>query len=148
MAQSNWRVCRKCQGLFFGFDLGVCPAGGPHDPGQSLDLLLDDQPSDPGEHNWRWCHLCSGLFFAGNPTTGWCPAPAAGGHTYDPSGDYSLLQPSAVSSSDFTYSWWRCHRCQGLVSAGNFTSGCCPAGGGHDYTGSEEYVIRYDVPVE
>ncbi len=143
MAQSNWRWCHKCQGLFFGPDLGVCPAGGAHDIGQSLDYLADDQPGDTGEHNWRWCHLCSGLFFAGNATTGWCPAPAAGGHNYRPSGDYSVLQTTGLALIGFEPNWRWCHRCQGLFLAANRTSGCCPAGGGHDYTGSAEYLVRY-----
>ena len=42
-AQSNWRWCNKCQGLFYaGSDtLGVCPAGGEHRLGQSGDYSLE-----------------------------------------------------------------------------------------------------------
>lgn len=70
MAQSNWRFCRKCQGLFFGGFMGVCPSGGTHDLSASANYNLQDQPNDPGQHNWRWCHKCSGLFFGGSTTTG------------------------------------------------------------------------------
>jgi kumamolisin len=34
--QGGWRLCHKCQGMFFGqnMSLGPCPAGGSHDPGR------------------------------------------------------------------------------------------------------------------
>ena len=37
--------------------------------------------------------------------------------------------------------WRWCYRCQGLYFAGSPTSGWCPAGGGHDYTGSGNYSL-------
>jgi hypothetical protein len=123
---------------------GRCPAGRPeqpeHDVGGSLDYILQDQPGDLGQHNWRYCGECLGLFFAGNPTTGWCPN-LSRGHNYDPSGDYSLQQASATASGQPNWRW--CLRCQGLFFAGNPTTGWCPAGGGHDYTGSEDYVVPF-----
>lgn len=122
--------------MFFGGSLGVCPAGGAHDINGSGDYTLQEAPT-PGQQNWRWCHLCSGLFFAGNPTTGWCPAPAAGGHNYAGSGDYSLQEAPGTGQDN----WRWCHRCQGLFFAGQATSGDCPAGGGHDYTGSADYIV-------
>jgi hypothetical protein len=41
--------------------------------------------------------------------------------------------------------WRRCRRCQGLFEARPWTSGYCPAGGGHDYTGSVEHDLRFSV---
>ncbi len=134
MAQTNWRFCRKCQGLFWGGLAGVCAAGGTHDSSASANYELQDQAGDPGQHNWRWCHKCSGLFFAGNPTTGWCPA--GGGHEHMPSSDYSL-QDAGQSQTD----WRWCHKCQGLFFGANPSSGACPSGGGHDYTGSDNYHL-------
>ena len=39
--QTDWRWCKKCQELFFsGVSLGVCPAGGSHDPSGSINYKL------------------------------------------------------------------------------------------------------------
>ena len=40
--QGGWRLCRKCQGMFFGLNmsLGPCPAGGFHDPTGSLHYAM------------------------------------------------------------------------------------------------------------
>jgi hypothetical protein len=54
-----------------------------------------------------------------------------------PSSDYSLQQAPATGQDN----WRWCHKCQGLMYAGGPTSGFCPAGGGHDYTGSGDYSI-------
>jgi hypothetical protein len=141
MGQANWRWCHKCQGMFFGGSLGVCPSGGAHDINGSGDYTLQtaqDEPGDPGQFNWRWCHLCSGLFYAGFSTTGWCPAPAAGGHNWSGSWDYSVHYGANFQGQE---NWRWCHRCQGLFYAGSATSGFCPAGGGHDYTNSQDYRV-------
>lgn len=37
--------------------------------------------------------------------------------------------------------WRWCNRCQGLFFGGNGTSGACPAGGGHNSTGSGNYFM-------
>ncbi len=37
--------------------------------------------------------------------------------------------------------WTWCQKCQGLYYAGNPTPGVCPAGGGHDGSGSGHYVL-------
>ncbi len=44
--QDDWRFCSKCFGLFFklGGGLGVCPAGGEHDPSQSGNYTLTADP--------------------------------------------------------------------------------------------------------
>lgn len=38
--------------------------------------------------------------------------------------------------------WRWCNRCQGLFFAGNFTTGFCPLGGGHNYSGSGDYTLN------
>jgi kumamolisin len=40
--QGGWRLCRKCQGMFFGQNMsfGPCPAGGVHDPIGSMDYAM------------------------------------------------------------------------------------------------------------
>ena len=37
--------------------------------------------------------------------------------------------------------WRYCNKCQGLFFALNSTSGTCPAGGGHNYSGSGNYTL-------
>lgn len=90
-AQSNWRWCRKCQGLFFvgNPSQGVCPAGGSHDANESghYSLVLGDQA--PGtQGGWRYCQKCEGLFFSGNPDQGACPK--GGTHDSTASGQYGM----------------------------------------------------------
>jgi hypothetical protein len=53
-----------------------------------------------------------------------------------PSSDYSL-QDAGQSQTD----WRWCLKCQGLFFGANPSSGACPSGGGHDYTGSDNYHL-------
>jgi hypothetical protein len=95
--------------------------------------------------NWRYCSRCQGLFYAGlQTTTGACPA--GGGHDYSPfSGtgtfipNYTLQKDDPGAPGQSNWRW--CNKCQGLSFAGNFTSGTCPAGGGHNYSGSSDYTL-------
>jgi hypothetical protein len=83
-AQANWRLCRKCDGLFWrGYPTdGVCPAGNGHDPGapgpggiyQNYVLTHDVPASPTAQDAWRFCVKCYGLFFFGYSTNGRCPA--------------------------------------------------------------------------
>ena len=90
-AQSDWRWCNKCQGLFFGGDPNPkCPAGGGHvKVGSGNYSLGHNLPAIAGwQSNWRWCNKCQGLFFGGNPNP---KCPAGGGHVKVGSGNYSLF---------------------------------------------------------
>jgi hypothetical protein len=150
--QDNWRWCHKCQGLFFaGISPSVCPAGNQHerlpnppDPvtDPNFTLLGPDDGGDQG--GWRWCNKCQGLFFTSLPTTGWCPA--GGGHAWKGSNQY-LLSRDPILYTPFgfaVYPGWRwCNRCQGLFLPRFMTTGYCPAGGGHDFTGSAEYTLYW-----
>jgi len=136
--QSNWRWCRKCQGLFFfGHSKnGFCPAGGSHDMVGSGNYMLSLETGN-GQPNWRWCFQCEGLFFAGNAgSLGVCPA--GGVHGGFSSGNYILAQDGSIGQSD----WRWCRRCEGLFFAGNNTLGVCPANpNGHDVSGSGNYFL-------
>jgi hypothetical protein len=138
MAQSNWRWCTKCQGLFFGGHAtkGHCPAGGAHSQSGSGNYVLNTPPLVGEQSNWRWCNECEGLFFAGN-SNGVCPA--GGAHSQTGSGDYSQRFPPASGTQG---DWRWCNKCQGMFFAGNFTTGTCPAPtGGHNYKGSGDYGL-------
>ena len=136
-AQSNWRWCHKCQGLFFAGNPGShCPAGGAHDQtGSGNYFLVQNASTYPGQSNWRWCHKCQGLFFAGNPGS---HCPAGGPHDKTGSGNYVLLQQSPFAPGQHGWRW--CHKCQGLFFAGNPGSHC-PQAGAHDDAGSGDYSL-------
>jgi hypothetical protein len=115
--QSNWRWCRKCQGLAFGgHPASVCPKGGAHDLSQSGDYVLKaNMAAQPGhQSNWRWCNRCQGLAFGGQPTPGACPA--GGRHNHGGSGDYLL--PINDANAEGQPNWRWCRKCQGLAYAG------------------------------
>ncbi|WP_395711066.1 hypothetical protein [Reyranella sp.] len=115
--QSNWRWCRKCQGLAFGGSpTSVCPKGGAHDLSQSGDYVLKANVAAQPRHqsNWRWCNRCQGLAFGGQPTPGACPA--GGPHNHGGSGDYLL--PINDANAEGQPNWRWCRKCQGLAYAG------------------------------
>lgn len=139
MTQSDWRWCKKCQGLFFagGQGMGVCKAGGHHDMSGSRNYrLIHNQPTAAGQSDWRWCKKCQGLFFAGGKNMGRCPD--GGNHDMSYSGNFTLIndEPTAVGQSN----WRWCKNCQGLFFAGH-NKGICPAGGGHDMSDSGDYTL-------
>lgn len=118
--QSNWRWCRKCQGLAYGgHPTSVCPKGGTHDLSQSGDFVLKaNTPPQPGhQSSWRWCSRCQGLAFGGQPGPG--PCPAGGRHNHATSGDYLLAIDDA--NAEGQPNWRRCRKCQGLAYAGGAT---------------------------
>ena len=82
-AQSDWRWCSRCQGLFYGGGLAAsrCPPGGTHVPpaqsGSGNYILPLYVPADAQRQaDWRWCNKCQGLFFGGGSPPplpgGWC----------------------------------------------------------------------------
>jgi hypothetical protein len=95
-------------------------------------------PANASQSNWTWCHQCQGLWFPGNPVASSCPASPFGGHSLSGSGFYILpTQSDWTGVGQLGWSW--CHQCQGLWFSGNGTRGACPAGRGHDNTGSNNY---------
>jgi hypothetical protein len=100
------------------------------------------------EHDWRWCSKCQGLFFGGLVASSAC---AAGG-THSPavesrSPDY-VLSRDIPASAHGQSNWRWCSKCQGLFFGG-YSTGRCPAGGGHSLvaqSGSGDYVLAHSVP--
>jgi len=92
-AQAEWAWCNRCQGLFYGPNIGssACPAGGPHVTVGGNDYLVDfvgaDTPAGQ-QQGWSWCCKCQGMFYSSNPA-GPCPA----GDTHDNTGS----MPYAIS---------------------------------------------------
>lgn len=137
LRQTNWRWCRKCQGLHFAGNPGSrCPAGGEHiHDGSGNYALSHNDPQAPGQDNWRWCRKCHSLHFAGNPGS---QCPAGGEHIHDGSGNYTLVHNDSQAPGQENWRW--CHKCQGLHFAGNPGSRC-PAGGEHVHDGSGNYTL-------
>jgi hypothetical protein len=136
-AQSNWKLCSKCQGLFYsGISSGVCPAGGSHQAAGSANYsLLHDVRGSSGQDNWHWCSKCQGLAYAG-VSSGVCPA----GANHDSSSyDYVLLHDVAMTDAQANWRW--CNKCQGLLCAGTY-DGVCPAGGTHNVQSDDYNMIN------
>jgi M6 family metalloprotease-like protein len=97
--QHGWRLCSKCQGMFFGPNQSgsQCPAGGTHDGSSSGDYsFVQNDSTSPGQQNWRWCQKCQGMFYAGtdqsgNPMFAAGVCPVSGQHDGTASGNYAVL---------------------------------------------------------
>ncbi len=115
--QTNWRWCRKCQGLAYGGHVGgVCIKGGTHDFSISADYVLPANVALAGhQSNWKWCGKCDGLAFAGQPSL----CAAGGAHDHTGSWDYALAinQPDAEGQPN----WRWCSNCMTLAYAGGAT---------------------------
>lgn len=134
------------------------------DTGPSLPVLFEDarRPSwrpVAGEEiqahntvlrqeNWRWCRKCGCLFFGGSaaPTGPIGRCQAGGGHDPSQSGCYTLPLSATISVLPIkTQGQWRfCRKCHVLFFSGNPGSKC-PAGAGHDGTGSGEYFVSFSA---
>jgi len=136
VTQDQWRWCKKCQGLFFGGNtLGVCPAGGTHDPGDGNYHLMVNSAFPYGQDHWRRCKKCQSLFLA-YYIFGTC---AAGGtHDMTDSPNYTLVYESPYEEQQ--RGWRRCKKCQSLFHT-RASLGSCPAGGTHDQTDSGDYSV-------
>lgn len=141
--QSGWASCPRCQGLHFaGFPdfKGECPAGGPHQQGNSFVYEVDfDVASDSRTQlGWAACPKCQGLHFAGFADfKGVCPS--GGPHQQDGSFAYALQFD--IAPPDGTQAEWRsCAKCQ-VLFFGPF-GGVCPADNGrHSDANSFNYVL-------
>ena len=82
--QTEWRWCKKCEGLFYagGAKNGVCPDGKEHDPSESGQYVmqLGSEGGEGRQSGWRRCKKCEGLFFGDEKRRGSCPA----GKEHDP----------------------------------------------------------------
>lgn len=145
-AQSGWRWCQQCQGLWFAGNPshGACPAStAGHSFAGSGNYTLDVEgdPFVDGQSGWVWCNQCQGLWYALNSTRGACPASTAG-HAIAGSTSYSL----DVNSGSGQANWRWCRQCQGMWFSGNAVSGRCPAPGTarHSLSGSGNYHLDVD----
>jgi hypothetical protein len=139
--QPAWRYCRKCQALNYGgfAQPGPCQAGGLHDntgsynygvyysPGQRHSFLIGDASG-----NVQWL---PGKVFLDKPRS-----LAVVVHSFD-----SAEPVANVSIANSQSHWGWCSKCQGLAYTG-IAPGVCPAGGPHDFAGSNDYSLLHDLP--
>jgi hypothetical protein len=88
--QKGWRLCSRCQGLFFGGNAGsVCPsAAGGHVAASGDYVLLPYKLNAPGQSGWKWCGKCQELYFS---RTAGSTCPSGGQHATPGAGHYALL---------------------------------------------------------
>ena len=163
-AQSAWRFCDKCAGMFFDGrpDKGICPAGGGHSASGFMFVLPHDVPEAANAQSaWRFCGKCAAMFFNGRPEKGTCPA--GGGHSASgftfvlphdvpefPRGGHSasgfmFVLPHDVPETAIAQSEWRfCSKCAAMFFNGRPEKGTCPAGGGHSASGFT-FVLPQDI---
>jgi hypothetical protein len=155
--QDGWRICGKCQGLYFESltvfppvlnSASVCPTDlGPHSRGGSGNYqLVSSQIPKPvnAQSNWRWCQKCGILFY---PNAGSkCPAD---GFAHDPtsSGDYMpILDIDDASNLGQAQSQWRyCSKCKGMFFGPNKAISVCPVSSQHDDSESGNYFLKVNV---
>ena len=132
----DWRMCRKCQGLFLQdwSTPATCVEGGTHDPAGSPDYFLAN--STRLSYILNQCAKCSCLFVS--PAGSACFA--GGTHEAPASKTHWGLDPQATPSPG-SPSWQWCVLCGMLVPAGG-GSGVCPAGGGHDTTPGSQALMQ------
>jgi hypothetical protein len=90
--QTEWRWCKKCEGLFFAGNAknGVCLDGKEHDPSESGHYSMI--AAEGGQSGWRRCKSCESLFFGADGRRGQCPA----GAKHDPdTTDYTMPHAGA-----------------------------------------------------
>jgi hypothetical protein len=140
--QEDWRYCIRCRGLFFGPNSqGYCPAvSGPHPIDRGIYVLINDTAQAEGQREWFWCSQCYLLFYGGGGRrAGVCPA-AFGHHDGTRSANYTLF---SEDPNNFGQPGWRwCSKCDGLFYI-QLPPSVCPAGGEHDGSRSEKYLLMH-----
>jgi len=127
LAQEGWRWCSKCQGMFYGLqsagNLGVCPAGGQHNPSTSGHYYERVEGNIPNvqQGGWSWCRKCQGFFYSGSGNMGSCPA--GGTHSNLGSGAYAAVLGEDAPGQQGGWRW--CNKCQGMFY-GRANGGVCP----------------------
>ena len=93
--ESDWRWCKKCQGLHYGPGMAAskCPAGGPHIQDESLNYALRYNVANIAgrQRDWKWCIKCQGLHFDPNVAGSRCSAGGTHESRAGNSANYSLL---------------------------------------------------------
>ena len=144
--QDNWRMCEKCNMLFYhGYRKSICPAGGRHAARMSTNYVLPyDVPEGPhAQGAWRFCNRCESLFFVGYTPKGVCPA--GQGHVAQ---GFVFVLPHEVSDRGSADKDWRyCTKCHALFYDHRAEKGRCAAGGGHTADGFN-FVLRFHGNLE
>jgi len=146
-SQPDWAFCSKCKGLYFGDrqSSSVCPAGGTHGGGKSLNYYIFYNVPDPGaqtQSGWSYCDSCKGMYFGNEQSSSVCPAGGThGGNSYS----YWMLYNSGWPSNSQS-DWYFCDKCKVLYYYAEEASSVCPAGGYHGGT-SLNYTLLYQVQI-
>ncbi len=129
--QEGWRWCHKCQGMFYGHasgGLGVCPAGGAHDPTGSGHYYqrVGTDITDVQQGGWSWCAKCQGFFYSraspGAGGMGTCPA--GGAHIKTGSGAYAAVIGETATGQQGGWRW--CNKCMGMYYGAATSPSVCP----------------------
>lgn len=149
-AQSGWRWCSRCSGLFYGPQQAqsICPGAAHHNLGSNWIYSVPyNEPggtTDP-QPGWFWCTQCKGLFHGGSLTFGGrCPLSPSASHQAGSSFHYSMYYSTSVGQA----SWAYCQVCAGLfwLQPGYQFYGECPwAAGPHDGTNTYNYDLSYTI---
>ena len=121
-------------------------APGHATPLAKLTTVTPDAITYQLQQEWAWCSKCQGLFYPFNVTRGACPA--GGVHGDQASYDYGMIwNVMGVTNNPKNPqpNWDWCGKCQGLFTLLH-TPSHCPAGGGHDGTGSHPYSLFWGQP--
>lgn len=139
--QDNWRMCGKCNMMFYnGYRKSRCPAGQRHSArvGANFVLPYDVPESGTAQGAWRFCNKCESLFFDGYPNKGKCPG--GGGHVAQ---GYVFVLPHDIRGGGYQEKDWRfCNKCHSMFYDHNQDKGRCPAGAGHVAQGYN-FVLRF-----
>ena len=143
-AQSGWRYCSLCLGLFYpGNGLGVCYGNNfdGHNLGSRSYILKFNADGGNGQGGWYYCRQCA-LFHYGVGSVGNCPIGVGSRHTSYMSANYRIETTTDNDGSGGQNNWRFCAQCNGLWYNGNYSFGACPGYSGHSI-GSWSYVLRY-----
>jgi hypothetical protein len=124
----DWRMCAKCQGLFFQdwTTPSPCAGSGTHDPAGSPDYFLARNAQFMSAA-WSQCAACSAAFIASQGSV----CPAGGAHQAVAGQTWGLDRVNLPAPGEQQWQW--CILCAMLVPAGGGT-GVCPAGPRHIVT--------------
>jgi hypothetical protein len=139
--QDNWRMCGKCNIMFYnGYSKSTCPAGARHSARMGANFVLSYNVPETAKAQgaWRFCNKCESLFFDGYPAKGVCSR--GGGHVAQ---GFVFVLPHDVRDRGYVEKDWRfCNKCHAMFYDHNRDKGRCSAGGGHVAQGFN-FVLKF-----
>jgi hypothetical protein len=157
-AVSFFRWCNRCQSMWFinGNNSGHCPVShlwdhNHYSNGSGVYTIRRTTEPGAGQPGWHWCVSCKAVWFLGRLEHRWgvCPIwPTIGHSPGEPVPDllldsYRLETVSNNNGPGGQANWRRCRKCNVLFFAGNSIAATrCPAGGNHDGSLSDNYLMR------